>query len=127
MRRWREVVRGAAALGQRGLVPAVLEPATPAEAVVAAVAAGMQAYLLYEGLGLESLSTVAFDTARPVAIIVGPEGGWSEAEVATMHTAGAVPVTLGPRIMRPLPAALAALSVVFHRAGELQLPKGERG
>jgi 16S rRNA (uracil1498-N3)-methyltransferase len=53
--------------------------------------------------------------------MVGPEGGWSEAEVERARHRGAEPVTLGPRIMRPLPAALTALAVVLHRGGELQL------
>jgi 16S rRNA (uracil1498-N3)-methyltransferase len=118
--RWRAIVRSAAALGQRGRVPRVLSAEPLVAAARRASEERLQSYLLYEGTGLESLSTVAFDPARGAVLVVGPEGGWSDTEVSASTAAGAVAVTLGPRIMRPLPAALAALSVLFHRAGQLR-------
>jgi len=120
LRRWREVVRGAAALGQRGRLPEVLPLATADTALAEARAAGMQAFVLYEGPGLASLSQAPLSGAG-VCLLVGPEGGWAAAEVERLRQGGAVPLTLGPRIMRPLPAAMIALAVLFHRAGELEL------
>ncbi|MDP9326392.1 MAG: 16S rRNA (uracil(1498)-N(3))-methyltransferase [Candidatus Dormibacteraeota bacterium] len=119
--RWRQIVRQGAELGQRARLPEVLDPASLAEAVGRAAADGMRSFLLYEGISLPSLSHVDYDSEGGVALMVGPEGGWSEAEVRLAEQAGALPVTLGPRIMRPLPAALTALAVVLHRAGELEL------
>jgi 16S rRNA (uracil1498-N3)-methyltransferase len=76
--------------------------------------------LLYEGPGLPSLT--ATDLGEDgVCIIVGPEGGWSEAEVRLAERSGALVVSLGPRVMRPLPAALTALAVIYHRSGDLEL------
>ena len=121
MNRWRQILRQGAELGQRGHLPALLDPAELQDAVGLATSAGMQAYLLYEGSGLPSLSQVAFDPAAGAALLVGPEGGWSEPEVMLAERAGATAVSLGPRIMRPLPAALIALAVLLHRAGELEL------
>jgi 16S rRNA (uracil1498-N3)-methyltransferase len=122
LRRWREVARAGAELGQRGCLPEVHEPANIAGAVTAATEAGLTPIVLYEGRGLESLSTVDLGT-RGVCLLVGPEGGWTEAEVERAGGIGAAAVTLGPRIMRPLPAALTALAVVLHRAGDLALTK----
>ena len=50
---------------------------------------------------------------RPVAptdrvLLVGPEGGWSDAERSAAATAGASPVTLGPHVLRAETAAIAA-------------------
>jgi len=55
------------------------------------------------------LSEVAAD--RPVVFLSGAEGGLSPAEDAQARTAGFLPVTLGPRILRAETAALAALSL----------------
>lgn len=121
LERWRQILRQGAELGQRGHLPQLLPPADPASAIQGAVADALQVFLLYEGSRLPSLSEADFDPAAGAAVVVGPEGGWSEAEVVLAEQAGATTVTLGPRIMRPLPAALTALAVLLHRAGELGL------
>ena len=124
MDRWRQVCRQGAELAQRGLVPDVLEPASLGDALSAAATAGFRAFLLYEGPGLPSLSS-ALPVTGPCCLAVGPEGGWSEAEVMLARQAGAEPVTLGPRIMRPLPAVLAAVALALDRSRDLDLPTKE--
>ncbi|WP_293880268.1 16S rRNA (uracil(1498)-N(3))-methyltransferase [Sphingomonas sp.] len=48
----------------------------------------------------------------PAAILIGPEGGFDDAERdAIRATPGAVPITLGPRILRADTAAIAAIAV----------------
>jgi 16S rRNA (uracil1498-N3)-methyltransferase len=47
-----------------------------------------------------------------VAIMIGPEGGWTSAERAKFSETGWTPVTLGPQILRAETAAAAALAVV---------------
>ena len=54
----------------------------------------------------------------PAAILVGPEGGFTEDERAFVRGAGASPVALGPRILRAETAALASLSVYMALAGD---------
>jgi 16S rRNA (uracil1498-N3)-methyltransferase len=49
----------------------------------------------------------------PLTLVIGPEGGLSEAEVAAATAAGAVPVSLGDRILRIETAAVAALAAVM--------------
>jgi 16S rRNA (uracil1498-N3)-methyltransferase len=118
--RWRQIVRQGAELGQRGRLPEVLLPAPPRDAIGAAVADGLRTLLLYEGEGLPSLAGADLGPDG-VCLVVGPEGGWSEAEVKLAQRSGALAVSLGPRVMRPLPAALTALAVVYHRSGDLEL------
>jgi len=55
----------------------------------------------------------------PWAILIGPEGGFSEKERARLHAmANAHPVQLGPRILRADTAAVAALTVWQQRLGD---------
>ncbi len=59
------------------------------------------------------------DVAGPWAILIGPEGGFSEAERARLHKLDhAHPVTLGPRILRADTAAVAAMTVWQQRLGD---------
>ena len=119
-KRWQQIVRQGAELGQRGRLPKVLPAAALAEATEAAATGGLRTFLLYEGAGLPSLSAADLGDDG-VCIIVGPEGGWSDAEVKLAERSGALAVSLGPRVMRPLPAALTALAVLYHRSGDLEL------
>jgi 16S rRNA (uracil1498-N3)-methyltransferase len=56
--------------------------------------------------------------AGGLLVLIGPEGGWSSAEVTRARTAGAVLAHLGPRTIRAdamATAALAALGMVLNR------------
>jgi len=55
----------------------------------------------------------------PAAILIGPEGGFDDAERAAIRAhSGARPISLGPRILRGETAAIAALSVWMAMAGD---------
>jgi len=58
-------------------------------------------------------------TAGPCAILTGPEGGFTDDEREAIRTApNAVPISLGPRILRAETAALAALATYMAVAGD---------
>ncbi|MGA9165655.1 MAG: RsmE family RNA methyltransferase, partial [Thiobacillus sp.] len=55
------------------------------------------------------------DLGAPTAmdcLVAGPEGGFEADEIAALHAAGAIPVRLGPRVLRTETAALAALAAM---------------
>ena len=54
-----------------------------------------------------------------VSVLVGPEGGFSDAEIRTARASGLALVSLGPRTLRTETAALVALTVLQVRAGDL--------
>lgn len=60
--------------------------------------------------------------ARPgnVALLVGPEGGLSESEIAAAERKGFAPLRLGPRVLRTETAPLAAISVLQFVWGDFQ-------
>lgn len=62
-----------------------------------------------------------FEQEKPgsVALLVGPEGGFSDQEIETANQAGFGSITLGPRILRTETAPLVAISLLQHHWGDL--------
>jgi len=56
---------------------------------------------------------------KRVGIIIGPEGGFAEGEVLKAKELGALPVSLGPRILRTETAGLITASIVMYELGDL--------
>ncbi|MBQ7164020.1 MAG: 16S rRNA (uracil(1498)-N(3))-methyltransferase [Clostridia bacterium] len=54
------------------------------------------------------------------AVVIGSEGGFSEAEAALAASEGFVTVSLGKRILRADTASVCALSLVMYELGELE-------
>jgi 16S rRNA (uracil1498-N3)-methyltransferase len=64
-------------------------------------------------------SALAAEAPGPWAVLIGPEGGFSPAERAAVRSlAAAVPVSLGPRILRADTAAIAALTLWQSQLGD---------
>ena len=61
--------------------------------------------------------------AQDIAVIIGPEGGITPEEIEVFRSAGAVPVTLGPRIFRTETAGLAALIMLLYEREEYGSPE----
>ena len=55
---------------------------------------------------------------QAVHVLVGPEGGWSDAELAAFDAAGCRRVRLGPRVLRTETAGLAAIAALQARWGD---------
>jgi 16S rRNA (uracil1498-N3)-methyltransferase len=61
-------------------------------------------------------------TPGPVGVLVGPEGGFTPEERASLRRRDfVVPIALGPRIMRADTAAVAAMAVVQAVVGDWRL------
>lgn len=59
------------------------------------------------------------DPSRGVTVLIGPEGGFSEAEVSSAQGHGFLVAGLGQRVLRAETAALSVLSILQHRFGDL--------
>jgi 16S rRNA (uracil1498-N3)-methyltransferase len=109
--RWRRIALEASQQSRRTHLPEIGEPVLLAEALRGS---GDCRFTLDEVGGvplLQALPAVrsAEDT---VAVLTGPEGGWTAEERASFQAAGWTPVSLGPLILRAETAVIAALAVV---------------
>lgn len=117
---WQKVAQSACEQCQRNYVPAIDAP---------------QSLLDWFGdnAGADDLQLILRADARDplpaidrpridLTILVGPEGGFSEAEYERATVAGLKAVRLGPRIMRTETAALAAISIAQANWGDFQAP-----
>lgn len=109
LERLRAIAREAAEQSERGLVPAVEAPVGLAEVLVP------PAVLLYERM--ESKSRLGA-LGPPHTVLIGPEGGFSPAEVERARGAGLAVAGLGPRILRSPTVAPVAAALILSRTGD---------
>ena len=112
--RWRRTAREASKQSRRSFVPDVADLASTT-AVVAELA-GACSFVLHESADV-SLASVGLPSEGRLVLIVGPEGGISEQELAAFTAAGAVAVKLGQPVMRTSTAGAAALAALSVRLG----------
>jgi 16S rRNA (uracil1498-N3)-methyltransferase len=108
---WREVAIAACCQCGRNRLPEIRDAPTFTAALE--LARDCEARLLLAPGAGESLMRHA--RAPSIAVAIGPEGGFSEQEIALAQRAGFVIAALGPRVLRTEtagPAALAALQAV---------------
>ncbi len=115
--RWRRIAEEAARQCGRADVPVVEAPVSLAGAL-AAVPGGHRLVIL-QGPGGAPLGALGLDEAPGVALVVGPEGGLTDGELAACLSAGGVGAALGPRTLRAETAAIAGLAVLQAVAGDL--------
>jgi 16S rRNA (uracil1498-N3)-methyltransferase len=106
--RWRATVREAAKQSRRAWVPEVGEPVTTAE--LARLAAKAAKTLVLHESAAGRLADLPAE--GDLLLVVGPEGGIGEQELATLTEAGATAVRLGPSVLRASTAAAVALGAI---------------
>ncbi|WP_062525888.1 16S rRNA (uracil(1498)-N(3))-methyltransferase [Demequina rhizosphaerae] len=116
--KWASLALAAAKQSRRAIVPAVDDAVATrqlAARVGEAVASGARVLVLHEAVATPIAGLTWADADTPVWLVVGPEGGISDAEVEALVAAGAEAVVLGPHVLRASsagPAALAALAAL---------------
>ncbi|MBN2645844.1 MAG: 16S rRNA (uracil(1498)-N(3))-methyltransferase [Desulfuromonadaceae bacterium] len=115
--RWQRIVQEAARQSQRSWLPTVLPPGSLQD-VLAGCQAGLR-LVLWEGACQPLDALLPRETPVSAAILVGPEGGLSDADVALAVGHGFQPVALGPRILRTETAGFALTSILQYRYGDL--------
>ncbi len=91
---------------------------TKLDALLAAWPAGRTLFFADERGGAPFAQAIA-DRLGPAAILIGPEGGFTDDENAAIRACPAVvPISLGPRILRAETAATAAIAVWMAHAGD---------
>lgn len=114
LRRWRAVARSAARQSRRAYIPDVGRPVSTdalTGLVGERVASGGVVLVLHES-AQRPLAEMPVAQAPSIMLVVGPEGGVSDAEVADLTAVGAVAVRLGPTVLRTSTAAAVALGAL---------------
>jgi 16S rRNA (uracil1498-N3)-methyltransferase len=117
LERWGRIVREAAEQSRRGIVPPLHAP-LKFEAALQQAQADRLRLIAWEGEQAASLRAALAPLrelhAPTIAVLIGPEGGFSESEIDAARRAGWQPVTLGRRILRMETAAVVAAALVLH-------------
>lgn len=113
--RWTATAREAAKQARRGWLPHIGgDPDCSTRQVEALLSAAAGAFVLHEQ-ATERLAAAELPSAGDIVLVVGPEGGITDAEVAALRAAGARPVRLGDTVLRTSTAGVAALAVLNAR------------
>lgn len=121
--RWQGIAEAAAKQSKRAIVPQIREVMSFAEAL--AYAEQMEVKLVPYEME-ESLATAAgmdgtrqaiesIVSGQSVAVFIGPEGGFEEAEIHAASAQGIKPITLGKRILRTETAGFTVMAwIMYH-------------
>jgi 16S rRNA (uracil1498-N3)-methyltransferase len=117
--RWRSTVLAATKQSRRAWLPEVGEP-VGTSALAARCAAADAALVLHESADSSIAAAVrellpdgdATSSGVELVLVVGPEGGITEDELAALCAVGARPVRLGPEVLRASTAAAVALGAL---------------
>lgn len=111
VRRWQAIAREAAEQCERVYIPTIASPQAWSQRATAPVEECRCIAVARTDAPALSRS-IAARVQTPIAIAIGPEGGWTEAEMTLAHSAGWQAVTLGPRVLRAVTAATFAVGAI---------------
>ncbi|MBP0047231.1 16S rRNA (uracil(1498)-N(3))-methyltransferase [Marinobacterium sp. AK62] len=114
LRHWQQVAISACEQSLRTRVPRI-ESVSPLQSWIEQVDADLKLVLHHHTA--QPLQTM--EKPGSVALLIGPEGGLTEAEVDAALAAGFQPVAFGPRVMRTETAPVAACAILHYLWGDL--------
>lgn len=115
--RWQVIAEAAAKQSKRGVIPQVHQVLTFKEALAYASQAPVKLipYELAEDMSKTREIIDHLTPGQDIAVFIGPEGGFEEAEIQQAFEQGVIPVTLGKRILRTETAGLTVLSWLMYQ------------
>lgn len=118
--RWRSTAVAAAKQSRRTWFPQVADLATTSQ-VLDLIGAADAALVLHESAA-DPIGTLTLPRVGRLVLVVGPEGGITDEEIAQMQGAGARVVLLGPTVMRTSTAGAVGAVLVLAAVGRLARP-----
>lgn len=114
--RWQGISESAAKQSKRMIVPEIHPVMNFAEALQYAKKLDLilVPYELAKGIGHTRELFASIRPGQSVGIFIGPEGGFEEEEIRQAVDAGAMPITLGRRILRTETAGMTVLSILMY-------------
>ena len=117
--RWRRVARTSAAQCGRERIPFIAEPMDLETALASPHDRALIPWELAERAPLRRTLPDLVADVRRVLVLIGPEGGFAATEIALARAAGAVPLSLGRRILRTETAGAICLALIRYQRDEL--------
>lgn len=114
--RWQKISEEAAKQSKRGIIPTI-KPVVKVMDLERELLQNDLNLIAYEGEENVTLKQILCknEKAKKIGILIGPEGGLAKEEVDFLTSIGAIPMTLGKRILRTETAGIAVLSMlVYH-------------
>lgn len=118
--RWELAARAAGKQSRRAWFPTIGR-LTDDSGVESRIRRAVTAVLLHEEATLR-LTSVNLPADGEVLLVVGPEGGITPGELARFTAAGAVPVRLGPSVLRTSTAGTVGAGIVLSRTARWGYP-----
>lgn len=118
--RWSKIAEEAAKQSGRGIVPVIDMPMELAGALDDAKQLDMVIvpYELEDSVSVKE--ALKKDRRASIGFFIGPEGGFQADEVKAAKSSGAIPVTLGSRILRTETAGLAVLAAIMYEYDQMK-------
>lgn len=115
--RWQAIAEAAAKQSKRRIIPQVHEVMSIRDAIAYAkeLDLGLFPYELAENMAHTRELIDHVQPGQSIAVFIGPEGGFEEAEIEMAREAGMYPITLGKRILRTETAGFTVLSWLMYR------------
>ena len=113
--RWQTIVNEAAKQSLRVFEPTVSEPKSTKE--LAGLVSGFDCVLILDPTAEVGITSLDLPDSGRLLLVVGPEGGISDSELALLESSGAHRVHLGAPILRTSTAGLAAISALLATSG----------
>ena len=114
---WRGIIASAAEQSGRNRLPHIAEPVDFQDWIGQQ---NLHTRIMLSPRAEQSLSDWArHHPAQSVALLIGPEGGFSDQEERAAANKGVLPLSIGPRVLRTETAALAALAALNAVWGEI--------
>ena len=115
MNHWRGVLAAACEQCGRARLPEIVEPQSLAKF---AASDGNERRLVLDPDAANSLADLDLAAGSRISLAIGPEGGFSERDLAMLHAGGYEKVRLGPRILRTETAGMAAIAALNALFGD---------
>ena len=122
--RWQRIITEAAEQSARGRIPDLLPPVS-FEKAIQELSSFEKNLIAWPAEGSSPIRVALHPTdkniPKTIALLIGPEGGFTNEEVESAKKNGATAITLGPRILRTETAAIVAATLILYELGQMEI------
>lgn len=120
LERWNRISEEAAKQSNRGIIPRVHAPISfdTALDLMSEFDFNIMPYEKETAVGIKE-AALGKTNIKTASIFIGPEGGFEESEVAFCIKNNAIPITLGPRILRTETAGFTTAAILQYELGDM--------